>query len=63
MPKRPDAASGRVYRLVVNHGWVIFVTSGRARFFSIAEDYGGLGAAAAFFIAAWLNQKYRVLRG
>lgn len=52
-----------MYRLVVNHGWVIFVTSGRARFFSIAEDYGGLGAAAAFFIAAWLNQKYRVLRG
>jgi hypothetical protein len=63
MPKQPDAVSGRVYRLVVNHGWVIFVTSGEARFFSIAEHYVGFGAMAAFFVAAGLNQKYRVLRG
>jgi hypothetical protein len=62
MPKVPDPASGRVYRLVVNHGWVIFVTAGEARFFGVATRYGAPLAVAAFFIAAALTRKYHVLR-
>lgn len=58
MPKAPDPVSGRVYRLVVNHGWAIFVTAGEARFFWVVTDYVFPIAIAGFFISFALARKH-----
>jgi hypothetical protein len=57
MPHAPDPASGRVYRLVVNHGWTIFVTIGEARFFTVATDYVFPLAIGGFFIGVALHRR------
>jgi len=62
MPKRPDPASGRTHRLVVNHGWVIFVTDGEARFFSLVTIQGFMLGTVGLFTAVGLRRKYLLPR-
>ena len=59
MPKAPDPATGRVHRLVVNHGYVIFVNDDERRYKSETE-YLFLAGICAMMVAIYLNVTYDV---
>jgi hypothetical protein len=58
MPSAPDPATGRVHRLVVNHGHAVFVNDPELGYKRLTEHLMLLGICA-LALAGYLNVKYR----
>lgn len=59
LPRRPDAQAGRVEKLSVNHGVIVYASPSEYRFRSLTQ-YAVAAGALCFGLALLINEKYRL---